>query len=278
MRFQNKRDREVYQAAVNSSAGVLVGYLVAGDPTPHDSLDWLAEAVDAGIDILEIGVPSRNPYVDGEIIKRGHQRAHENGDPSEWLLPFWRDLRSRTTVPLWAMGYKTDVVDSGLYLELAKEGLIDALVLPDCPLAEQNQICVEMEPYGVDVVRFVNPAMSDEELQAAVSQSAVIYAQMYAGTTGDPLSQFGDLDGLLVRTRQLFDGMIVAGFGLRSPEKVAQVMKSGYDGAVVGSALVARCEFQERDYLYRLISEMKLGTCRAQEGEKPDEQGLCSLN
>lgn len=75
------------------------------------------------------------------------------------------------------------------------------------------------------------------------------------------MAQLQDLSVLCDRIRPFLpEGMLVAGFGLRSPERVGKAVQGGFDGAVVGSVLVNRCENREKDYLYRLVAEMKLET------------------
>jgi len=324
-----------WEKAERKQEALLVGYFVAGDPGVERSLSIVKGATLAGVDILEIGVPSAEPSFDGEVIKRGHRRVltrigREVGErpadegnatgsevqaaaaagKADGALPsavrsdgavtpeavctagtaasdmgaglvkadalklamdarvqhetmaYWRKLRHTTDAPLWAMGYKREVIASGLYVELAREGLLDGLVLPDCSLAEQLEITRDMEPYGVDVIRFVHAAMNEAELQAALEGATIVYAQLYTGATGNPFAQFKDLGELCRRVKRYTDAMVLAGFGLRSPERVRAAVESGFDAAVVGSVFVARCENGEVDYLYRLIADMKEATSR----------------
>ncbi|WP_270164450.1 tryptophan synthase subunit alpha [Paenibacillus sp. SYP-B4298] len=264
----NPRNLEAWQAAKERGEALLIGYLIAGDPNAEEALDVMQEIVEAGIDIIELGIPSREPKLDGPIIQRGHGRAFAGGmDTEEALLAHCRQIRERLSVPIWAMGYKADVVGSGLYLKLVAEGLIDALVLPDCSLEDMVQVQQEVAGAEVDVVRFANGGMDDETLVRVCDGAGIIYAMSYAGTTGDPMANVTDLSGLCAKLRaSLPDGMLVSGFGLRTPEKVGQAITSGFDGAVVGSALVARRENDEKDSLYRLVAEMKMETMTTHEG------------
>ena len=269
-RIWNVRNREVWQAAKQRGEALLIGYLVAGDPDTDESLAVIQEIVEAGIDVVELGIPSRSPRMDGPVIQRGHQRAIMGGmDSEETLLEHIRSIRDRVSAPIWAMGYKADVVEGGLYLRLAEEGLIDALVLPDCTLEEQIEVQKLVAAKGIDVVRFANGSMDEASVRTVCDGASVIYAMSYAGQTGDPMANVTDLSVLCARLRRyLPDGMLVAGFGLRTPERVANAIQSGFDGGVVGSALVARRENGEKDSLYRLVAEMKMGTMHVSgEGE-----------
>lgn len=234
----------------------LVGYFLAGDPTPGESLDLVLDAVTAGVDILEIGIPSANPVRDGDIIRRAHRRAMKHGDPAAWLPEYFRRLRAGTAVPVWAMAYRRDFIDNGAYELYVRERLIDALVIPDMSDGELAALQKRLAAESVDVVRFVNPEMDGRTIAAIASEARIVYAQMYAGTTGNPFADPAAA-GRMMDVLRSSPAMIVAGFGLNSPEKVGRVLASGYDGAVVGSSFVSRIEFGERDSLYRLIADMK---------------------
>jgi tryptophan synthase alpha chain len=219
----------------------------------------------AGIDILEIGIPSENPFLDGAVIQRGHARVQHLGDEAHdqgWLITYMRRLRKEVDRPIWAMGYKKELLEEGIAYQLAEEGLIDGLVMPDTNIEEQKKVQAKVAPFGVDIVGFVNNAISDEDMETVCQSLNILYAQLYTGATGNPLaSSSNNLADLYDKARTFTDSaMIVAGFGLRSPERVKYVIDSGFEGAVVGSVLVARCENGEQDYLYRLIADMKQNT------------------
>lgn len=258
----NKRNVNLWQETKQREEGLLIGYLVSGDPDPETSLQFIKDGVEAGIDIVELGIPSTEPKLDGPIIQRGHQRAIANGtDSTEVIVEQCRTIRNTINNPIWVMGYKTEVVDSGLYVQLAEQGLIDALVLPDCSLEEQARIESEVSGHGVDVVRFVNGGMDDELMRKATEGSSIIYAQSYTGATGSSEAKDDSLAELGKRTREFLpDGMLVAGFGLRNPDNVTGVMTSGFDGAVVGTAFVSRLEHGEKNSFIQFIADMKQAT------------------
>ncbi|MEF3310095.1 tryptophan synthase subunit alpha [Paenibacillus sp. GYB004] len=264
--FINQNNTDAWRKASSAGEALLIGYVVAGDPDLDRSLEIAEGIVAAGVDILEIGVPSSMPKLDGEIIRRGHRRALGNPDSDGGMLPesYWTELRERVSAPIWAMGYRSELVGAGLHRMLAERRLIDALVLPDCSLAEQREVSAELESLGsgIDVIRFAHSGMSEEQLADATDGATVVYAQTYRGSTGNPLAELGNLNTLYGKVRRHTDALIVAGFGLRSVQKVREAVESGFDGAVVGTALVARCEQGELDYLYRLIADMKMETKR----------------
>lgn len=246
---------------MEKNEGLLVGYFVAGDPCNEKFQELVTGVVGAGIDILEIGMPSINPIYDGDVIRRGHIRALDNQDNVLYQnLQFWKQLRSITEVPIWIMGYENDIVKTGLYLELSRERLIDALVLPDCSIDTLKKIAKSIEKYETDIIHFVNPSMLDAELIEIVSETPIIYAQLYKGATGDSSAKQENLSSLYNRIRKFSNSGIIAGFGINSPDKVQEVIGNGFDGVVVGSAFVSKWEHGEKDSLYKLIADMKSKT------------------
>ncbi|UFJ39792.1 tryptophan synthase subunit alpha [Brevibacillus humidisoli] len=262
-RFHSNRMMNTYEMARNRNEAMIVGYFIAADPDLPQAINIAAEAVAAGVDVLEIGVPSPNPFLEGNIIRRGHQRVQQlSPDTRDLTIRYCTQLRERVDVPMWLMGYSQDIVDSGLYRELADKQVIDGLVLPDAPRNVLTEVEREVGSQGVDVVRLVHSQMDQDELRETVSGATVLYAQLYTGTTGDFLSQSNDLNQLYTRVRSLSEAMVVAGFGIRSAERVREVTSGGYDGAVVGSAYVAKVERGEMDSLYQLIADMKIAARR----------------
>lgn len=259
----NPRNRQAWRKTPKE--GLLIGYFVAGDPELDATIDIVKQAFMAGLDIAEIGVPSMDPYLDGDIIRRGHERVSDDmKERQKRYLSFWEKLREEVDHPLWAMGYYKDLVDTGLYRELVRHGYIDSLLIPDAPSSFLSSHRDELERDGVDGVAFL-PSDSTEEAIAQVGREAnIIYAQTHKGATGNAQAALTGLRDVQQRIRNHTDTMVVAGFGISNPEKVRGVMQAGFDGAVVGSAFMARWERNEEDSLYKLIADMKMATIRGQ--------------
>lgn len=260
--FKSPRNQEAWNKAQRKKEALLIGYFVGGDPIVGDSIEMIQDSLVAGIDVLEIGVPSPSPFLDGDVIRRGHERVYRTYRQEEGGLPssYWTLLRDQVSSPIWAMGYCADVIQTGIYRELAEQNLVDGFVLPDCPFEIMQQLKEELKIRPIDLVQFVHSGMSEAELSLQVNGATIVYAQLYAGATGDPLARLQNLGELRTRIQQHTDALVIAGFGIRNPARVRQVVAHGYDGAVVGSALVARCETKERDSLFQLIADMKMAT------------------
>jgi tryptophan synthase alpha chain len=244
----------MYEQKKQQHEALLIGYLIAGDPSPTRSITIIENAILAGLDILELGIPSQQPYMDGPVIQAGHERVTKYGET--WLVPFCRKLRQRVQNPIWAMGYKADIFQSKLYEQLVSEHLIDALVLPECSNEENDAIAMEVKDFGIDVVRLVQPTMTNQEIAQIAESNSIIYAQTYVGATG-AAATLTDLPAFYQQIHTYAKEFVVAGFGLKTADQVRGVVTTGFAGAVVGSALVDCCSTDNQDKLYELISRMK---------------------
>lgn len=261
--FINQRNKQIWQQSQQKQETLLIGFLLAGDPSPKESLQTIKQAFIAGMDILELGIPSEKPKLDGEVIQRGHARVLKTQTGTDWLVDYCTRLRAQTEQPIWAMGYRTELYQTDLYRLLAEKKLIDALLIPDCSLAEQKQIAEVVQPLGVDVARFVHNSMTDAEMRTICQDANFIYAQSYPGKTGQADIDFEQLAALYGRMdKHTTNAFRMVGFGIGSPEKVKKAVEIGFQGVVVGSAFVAQVEQKAYQSFFRLIAEMKKATRR----------------
>lgn len=213
-----------------------VGYLLAGYPEKNSFFDILSACEKAGLDIFEIGYPSEHPDGDGEIIRK----AHKSADISlQFDLSYWKELRSAVNVPIWVMAYEKDLIGSGFYRELVQNGLVDAFVIPDASFERRLNLLEELRPFGVDVLGFVNPNTDQAEQEACFSAFPLVYQQLYTGPTGMPV-EAEDYEEILSRAKTYDDVLVFAGFGITSAKRAEQLLNSGFDGIVVGTAMISK--------------------------------------
>lgn len=239
-------------AVIDEKNGLLVGYFVAGYPEGNSFLEIVKESDKAGIDIFEIGFPSADPYADGATIKN----AHEKVDKMEATkIEYWEKIRKVTLKPIWIMAYKKDLIDTDIYMGLAKEGLVDAIVIPDCTPEERKQISVNTEKYGVEVLGFANPDMKEDEWRYSFENFKIVYLQLYTGPTG--LSVENDQHHKLFDYSKGYSEVkCFAGFGIKTPEKATKLINEGFAGVIIGTAIIANLDIST-DKLYSYISEIK---------------------
>ena len=232
--------------------GLLVGYLLAGYPDRERFLETAAECERAGLDILEVGFPAADPSSDGEVI----QHAHTLADHSICRdLGYCRALRGAVECPIWVMGYRDDLLPPGVCRAMAEADLADAFVIPDMTPEERYSLAGELAPLGTDVLGFTNPEMSARELEDCFDRFSLIYQQLYAGRTGMPVLA-EDFDGPLSRAHTHPHVRAFAGFGISTPQRVAELLSAGFDGAIVGTALMKKLN-ESPEALYAFVKELK---------------------
>lgn len=220
-----------------------VGYLTAGYPDRESFFRIISRCEEEGLHIFEIGFPSKDPYADGEVIRH----AHSVVDPAVRTdMDFWRRLRDTISAPIWLMGYAEDLVDSGMYRRLAEERLIDALVIPNVDNARRKELADELAPFGTDVLGFISQAAGAEENRFCLKHFPIIYHQLYSGPTG-VANDSEDYLELLQQARTLSDSHLFAGFGIGTPERAQELLLHGFDGVIIGTAIMKRLDRSEEE-------------------------------
>jgi tryptophan synthase alpha chain len=225
----------------------LVVYLMAMPDTP----ELAAAAVDAGADIIELGIPYSDPLADGPVIRRAGERALAAGMRTARCLEVLAETRSRVDVPLVPMTYAS-IFDAYGWAELdrdARAAGATSLIVPDLP--------VDVRP-ELKRVQLVAPTSTDERLQLAVDATdGWLYLVTVTGTTGARAELAPTLAPLAARTRALTDVPLYAGFGISTGEH-ARAAADLVDGVVVGSRAVEAAE-QGASELASLVTDLRAG-------------------
>ena len=218
-----------------------IGYLLAGYPEKDEFTKIIKHCESAGLDVFEIGFPSGNPIADGEVIKRAHGTVDLQIQRD---IEYWKKIRNTISAPIWIMAYRRDLIDTGFYREIAKNGLADALVIPDTTMEHRLALMEELMPLGADVLGFVTPDMEKEEQEACFQAFPLVYQQLYSGPTGMPVNPSG-YEEILERGRAVSDARVFAGFGINTAERASQLLSCGFDGVILGTAMMAKLNESE---------------------------------
>jgi len=249
---------------------VLVAYLCVGDPSVDESLAIARAALDAGADILELGMPFSDPSADGPAIARASERAIRAGGGIDATLKVARALREVSDAPLVAFGYYNPIFVRGEARTIADVAAcgVDALLIVDLPIEEAGPLRAEAARRGVAIVPLLAPTSSPARVAAAKSAAAqwpvgFAYYVSVAGVTGSAALDADAASRRATTLRRELGVPVVVGFGVDSREK-ARAAAAGVDGVVVGTALV-RCVEDGRspdDRVSRvraLVSDLRAG-------------------
>jgi tryptophan synthase alpha chain len=245
----------------NKKQNFITGYFVGGDPDVTKSIQLIKEAVASGLDAVEIGIPSKKPFLEGEVIKRAHKRSIQHFLEDKQYVYFLQALRAEIFVPIWIMGYAEDIIYTGLYKKLIKEKCLDGLIIPNLLLFELVELKKELANTGVQVIPVINNGMSDTRLKAAVENSNIVYCQIYQGKTGSEIKDLTTLPQFHEKIRKFTNAALMAGFGVKTPILAKRVFEAGFDGVVVGSEIVRIIEENAKELspFIESLSAVKLG-------------------
>ncbi len=242
--------------AFNNKPGI-VAYLTIGDPDLATSRAIALAAIDAGADVLELGVPFSDPVADGVVIQRASERAVARGTRLADVLALARELRAeRPQAGLVIFSYLNPVLQYGMerFCADAADAGVDGTLLTDMIVEEAGEYLRLTDQYGLAPIFLAAPTSPDARLQRIAEVSrGFIYAISRVGITGAQQSMTGDGEQLVARLRRYTGLPIAVGFGISNAEQVEQVGRFA-DAAVIGSAIVSLIEASSREIAPQAIA------------------------
>ncbi len=234
------RIAQAFSRARAGQRACFVTYLCAGDPDFDTSVAACRAVLEAGTDILELGVPFSDPLADGLTNQLAAQRALESGMTAARLFELVRRIREFSETPVVFYTYFNLVHAAGVenYARTAKEAGVDGLLTLDLPPEEAGELLAACERHGLKTVFIVAPTTPEARLpRIAAAATGFIYYVSREGVTGVRDQLATNIPEAVARIRRHAALPVVVGFGISTVEQVRLVAKAA-DGVVVGSALV----------------------------------------
>jgi tryptophan synthase alpha chain len=240
----------------------LIGYFPAGFPTLQESVDAAVAMCEAGVDVLEFGVPYSDPVMDGLVIQKATELALENGFKLKQLFDAVRQITERVSTPVLVMTYWNPVIQFGVE-RFANElkasgaaGLITPDLIPD-EAADWLKVSDELE---LDRVFLVAPTSTQERATVAAELSrGFVYAVSTMGITGAREDLDSLARGVVAKVREADPSQNVAvGIGISTAEQASEVNDYA-DGAIVGSVFVRAYQDGGIDALASKVRELVAG-------------------
>ncbi len=247
----------------------LIPYVVAGYPDADGSFDAACAAIDAGADLLEVGLPYSDPLADGATLQRASQGALAAGATFDRSLALvGRIVAARPAVPVVAMGYANQLIGGGDGRDRARAlaaagvaGVIVADLTPD-EGAPFEAVAVEA---GIAVVYLVAPTSSAARRASVAARSGgFLYCVSLVGVTGARTALPRSVTRLVREVRSVSPVPVAVGFGVSKPAHVRAIARAGADGVIVASALVDALGATGRDVpaLAALVARLRGATAR----------------
>jgi tryptophan synthase alpha chain len=218
----------------------LVAYVTAGDPTLARTAEILVSLAANGADVIEVGVPFSDPLADGPVIQRASERALAGRTTLRGALRVIRDTRANVTAPIVLFTYVNPILRLGeeVFVREAAEAGVDGVLVLDLPVEEAGPFRARLVAAQLDPIFLLSPTTTDERIRASAALgSGFLYVISRLGVTGATERVAADAEPLVRRIRAQSTLPLALGFGISSPEQVAEVGQWA-DAAVVGSALV----------------------------------------
>ena len=248
----------------------LIPYVTAGFPFADITPALMHGMVEAGSDIIELGVPFSDPMADGPVIQKAGEKALALGVGLHQVLGHVREFRTRNqTTPVVLMGYANPVErydqkhgDDAFIRDAAAAG-VDGLLIVDYPPEECTDFAARLRAHGMDLIFLLAPTSTEQRMQqvAAVASGYVYYVSL-KGVTGSGALNTAEVEAMLPRIRQHVHIPVGVGFGIRDAA-TAQAIGKVADAVVIGSRIIQLIEDQEHAKVVPITIDFLRGVRKA---------------
>lgn len=218
----------------------LVAYFTAGYPDDDAFHAMVRAAVNAGADVIEVGIPFSDPIADGPVIQASSGAALARGITLARALESISRLTSDVRVPVVVMSYVNPILRLGLdvFAREAARARVAGVILPDVSFEESSAFRPALCAAGLAYVDLVAPTSGDVRArEIARASDGFVYAVSITGVTGTRSAHRTDVEGIVQRVRAATDTPVYVGFGVSTPEAAAEVATAA-DGVIIGSRLM----------------------------------------
>lgn len=241
------RINETFESLKKKGEKALIPFIVAGDPSLEFTEKLVLSFVEAGCDIIELGLPFSDPLADGPVIQKAAGRALTAGVRTKDVLSLVSKLREKVSVPLVLLSYYNPIMAYGeekFITDFAEAGL-DGIVIPDLPYEESSALR-HLAKGKLDIIPLVAPTSDSKRIRMITDEaSGFVYCVAVTGVTGARKELSNQGENLLKKARIETNLPLALGFGV-STAKQAKQASTLADGVIVGSAIVKKIELLEK--------------------------------
>ncbi len=226
-------------AELNRAA--LIPFFVIGDPDFDTNLEIVKAAIDAGADILELGIPFSDPIADGPTIQKADIRALESGMDIEKAKDFIKKIKAYKDIPIGLLMYYNLIFQYGIekfFADFAKAG-VNSVLVADLSIDDVDEVYAPAGKAGLDTVFMVTPNTETERAKKIASKcTGFIYTVSLLGVTGGREKLSDMAKPLISRLKSFTDVPVCVGFGVSKPQHAVELANAGADGVIIGSKIV----------------------------------------
>ncbi len=228
---------EKFRELQKRNEGALIAYICAGDPTVEGPKEYVTELVRGGADIIELGLPFSDPVADGPTIQAGIERSLNGGMTPDTYFKMVGSLKVH--IPLVVMTYYNLIFKRGLlkFVTDCSASGISGIIVPDLPAEESGELAGLCKKNDIDLIFLVAPTTTEERMEYITARgTGFIYLVARLGVTGARSDIAGSTRELIKRVKTATPKAV--GFGISNGKQAGEIIRSGADGVIVGSAFV----------------------------------------
>jgi len=240
------------------NTAALIPFFVIGDPDFDTSLSIVKTAIDAGADVLELGIPFSDPIADGPTIQKADIRARNAGMHVQKALEFVGKVKDYKDIPIGFLMYYNLIYQYGaekFFKDFHRAG-VNSVLVADLSIDDADEIIVPAQSAGLDTVFMVTPNTAAERVKLIASRTTgFIYAVSLLGVTGSREKLSDTVEELVGKLKKLTTVPVCVGFGISSAEHAAAIAQAGADGVIIGSRIVGLIE-ENLDNREKMLAEI----------------------
>lgn len=216
-----------------------IPFITAGDPSLEVTEQLVLSMAEAGADFIELGIPFSDPVAEGPIIQEANYRALSQGVTTDKILEMVVRIRLLSEIPIAFMTYANTIFTYGTerFMENCRKAGIDAVIVPDLPFEEKEEIKPYCDMFGIIIISMIAPTSRDRIRMIVEEANGFLYCVSSMGVTGVRSEIGSEVLEMIRQVKESKDIPCAIGFGISTPEQAAY-MASFSDGIIVGSAIV----------------------------------------
>lgn len=216
-----------------------IPFVTCGDPSLEITEQIVYAMVDAGADLIELGIPFSDPTAEGPVIQDANLRALSAGTTTDKIFDMVRRVRQTVSIPMVFMTYANVIFSYGAdrFLKTAAEIGMNGIIVPDVPFEEKQEFEPLCQKYGLAQISMIAPTSHDRIRAIAEQANGFLYCVSSLGVTGTRTAITTDIGAMVKLVKEVKDIPCAVGFGISTPEQAESMCRQA-DGAIVGSAIV----------------------------------------
>ncbi|WP_018409987.1 tryptophan synthase subunit alpha [Methyloversatilis thermotolerans] len=265
------RIASVLSSLESSGRKALIPFVTAGDPDPSLTVPLMHALVEAGADIIELGVPFSDPMADGPTIQRSSERALARKVSLRSVIAAVSEFRrSNTGTPVVLMGYANPIEAMGVdaFADAASAAGTDGVLVVDYPPEESHDFAARVRSAGMDVIFLIAPTSTETRIRAVGEiGSGYIYYVSLKGVTGAGHLDVSEVARRIPDIRKAVGLPVGVGFGIRDGAS-ARALSAVADGVVIGSRIIEEIENSPQDEVLARVKALVGGIRQAMDSRE----------